>query len=110
MGRGAHITKDMCFPGRGTHITRDMCFSGEGTHITRDMCFQVGEHLSLGICVCQGGEHISLGVQNARHLLHSSYERHKLKRSYTHYMYSMLILTKRSSHSVSKVYFQGKKL
>ena len=25
-------------------------FLGRGTHITRDMCFLGGEHISLGIC------------------------------------------------------------
>ena len=63
-GRGTHMTRDMCvsqaantyhkgyvFLGRGTHIIKDMCFPGRGTHITRDMCFQVGEHISLRICV-----------------------------------------------------------
>ena len=39
------------FLGRGTHIIKDMCFPGRGTQITRDMCFQVGEHISLRICV-----------------------------------------------------------
>ena len=39
------------FLGRETHIIRDICFPGRGTQITRDMCFQVGEHISLRICV-----------------------------------------------------------
>ena len=26
LGRGTHITRDMCFPRRKTHITRDMFF------------------------------------------------------------------------------------
>ena len=41
----------MCFLGKGTHITREMCFTGRETHITREMVSQVGEHISLGICV-----------------------------------------------------------
>ena len=66
LGSGTHITRDMCFSGGGTHITREMCFPGGGTHISRDMCFpgrgthitrvyvsQVGEHMSLVICVSQ---------------------------------------------------------
>ena len=65
-GRKTHITRDMCLPGRKTHITRDMCLPGRGTHITRDMCFpgicvfQVGEYIR--ICFSQVGEHISLGI------------------------------------------------
>ena len=55
LGRGTHITRDMCFLGRGTCITRDMCFLGRGTPITRDMCFWVGEDISLGICVSSVG-------------------------------------------------------
>ena len=39
------------FLGRGTHIIKDMCFPGRETHFTKDMCFQVGEHISLRICV-----------------------------------------------------------
>ena len=39
------------FLGRGTHITRDMCFLGRGTHISRDTCSLVGEHISVGIRV-----------------------------------------------------------
>ena len=37
-GRGKHITSHTCFQGRGTHITSGMCFPGRGTHVTRDMC------------------------------------------------------------------------
>ena len=43
--------KGYVFLGRGTHIIKDMCFPGRETHFTKDMCFQVGEHISLRICV-----------------------------------------------------------
>ena len=32
------------------------------THITRDMCFRVEEHISIGIYVSQVGEHVSLEI------------------------------------------------
>ena len=52
----------MCLPGGGTHITRDM-HPQVGEHISLGICVsQVGEHISLGICVSQVGEHISLGI------------------------------------------------
>ena len=57
-GRGTYITRDTCFPGRGAYITRDKCFPGGGTHITRNIFSQVGEHISLGICVSQREKHI----------------------------------------------------
>ena len=60
LGRGTHITRDMCFPGRGTYITGKMCFPERGNHITSDMSFPVGEDIQLEICVSRVGEHISL--------------------------------------------------
>ena len=56
-GRGAHITRKLCFSGRGTHITKDiMCFpAGRGTHITRED-MPIGKSVSLVV------EHILLGI------------------------------------------------
>ena len=39
-------------------MTRDACFPGWGTDIIRGNVCQVGEHISLGICVSQVREHI----------------------------------------------------
>ena len=44
------------------HITREMGFTSRETHITRDHVSQVGEHISLVICVFRVGEYISLGI------------------------------------------------
>ena len=75
----------MCFLGRGTHITRDMCFLGRNCVIaswfyitlnikdwTCIICVNsislvkcvscVGEHISLRICVSCVGKHISPGI------------------------------------------------
>ena len=62
LGRGTHITRDMCFLG-GEHISLAICVYHVGKHISpSDMCFLGWEHISLGICVSQLGEHISLGI------------------------------------------------
>ena len=45
----------------GEHISLGICVSpGGGTH--RDTCFLGGEHISLGIRVSQEEEHVSLGI------------------------------------------------
>ena len=60
--RTTHITINMCFTDRGTHKTRNMCFPGWGKNITSDICFPRREYITLWICVSQVGEHISLGI------------------------------------------------
>ena len=100
----------MCLLGRGTHITRDVCFPGRG-HISLGFCVsQVAKHISLGICVSQVGEHISLGIQNVWRLLHSGYKRHKLTRSYTPLHVLYVDINPEDFTLSLKVYSQGKKL
>ena len=43
----------------GEHISLGICVSQVGEHISLGICVSlVGEHISLGICVSQVGEHI----------------------------------------------------
>ena len=59
---GTHITTDMCFSFM-EHILPMMGFSDVGEPISLGICVsQVEDHVSLGICVSQVGEHISLGI------------------------------------------------
>ena len=54
LGRGTHITRNMCSQVGEKHFTSDMCFPGGGTYITSDMCFQGrGTHITSGMC-CPG--------------------------------------------------------
>ena len=48
--------------GRGANITRAMCFPGGETKKHWECVSEVGEHISPGICVSQLGELISLGI------------------------------------------------
>ena len=64
VGRGTHITRDMCFLGKGNTFHFGYVFpvfSCRGTDITRDVSC-VGEHISLGISVPLPMKHISLGI------------------------------------------------
>ena len=63
--RGAYTWRGLfiftvCVSWVGEHISLGICVCQVG--VTRDKCFHCREHISLGICVSQVGEHISLGI------------------------------------------------
>ena len=59
---GEHISLGLCVSEYGNTYHYEYMFLGRGTHITRDMCFWLWEHISLRIRVSQVGEHITLGI------------------------------------------------
>ena len=62
---------DMCLPNTRAHITRDTSQVGE--HISLGICLsQVRKHISLGICVFQVGEHKSQEIRVSKAGIHIS--------------------------------------